>query len=447
MLLSFALMLSLTAPAIDGALEPAAAAHLAAGRLAEAAAAIEHGATLADPAQAEALWLAGEIRFGLGYSTRAVAYFSAVVRALATRSRTQAAAAFWRRRDLLRTDAERLEHARTYLRRHATVGGPERRMLAEATLGHILHAASCQRPGPGDLCVELQRYASSPPLPGRPLKPTIRTRPAASVRRSELKGFIARCGVVAGLWSAGVRTPGLAAEARSHLRRVVRLARDLAPTPEVLELLHAAEVRLLDPALEAFLARELPNDLRLYPDRGLGGSPDPADARMLVAQRREVARSQRVLAAELAALTAASVALRDRFAAIAARAGDGPAGRAAWLRIALVANHHANLLTTAGSVGGFPDQAAADRHCVDLKERYAPLVSLAKSAYERCYRLARAALDASETAALCEQRLVHLGHGEFADRAELVGPASHTASRPDVLGVQLDAGPFMSTGD
>ncbi|WAS92783.1 hypothetical protein [Nannocystis punicea] len=414
--------------------EPARA--LAEGRFTDAAQAIETSATQ----DSEMLWTAAEIRTGLGQPELAEADLSASERIAGQRSSADAAAAFWRRRALLWTWEQRLEHMRTYLRRHARHGGLARRIVAEATIAQFLWLLSCKGSVSHGVCaefdVQVRRRARDTGWPRRPWADKSKKAVPA-----KLGPIFVHCDITFGRVQGSEREPRGSAAARAQLRRVVTLARKadsaVLSEPEVAAAVLAAELSLLDTSLEAYLMKHV-GEPRLYPDRWLANSQAPADIRELGRQRREVARAERELADTNRALATEGAALRKRYEEFALRAGSGRIARDAWFRVALVSQHHAAELGGARPRGGFPSGEEALRWCDESSARVAPLRQAAREAYARCLSDATARGEFDAGVEVCEQVLVEYWPKDYPAPAELVGRPGLLASAPQSIGFILE---------
>lgn len=395
--------------------------------------------------QMDRLRLAAEIRLGLGQPDLAEADLAAIERA--NKADPAAAAAwFWRRRDLLATDAQRLDHARAYLRHHGAAGGPARRVIAESTIGQVLWDMSCSfRTGSGP-CV------SRRPSTGERASCTLVLPPGHASSRKERapRPIHGRCATPTWELAVVARDPRLARQAQRHLDQALRLARAAPPLvaddplrAELDAAVLTAELQRLDPALESFVADGLPPDLRLYPTRAQA-LPFAPLADLATYGQRYVEAERSGLHRVPAALTAhedAAVGLASRFEAVAARAGAGPLARAAWWRSALVAEAHAHALCHFRPADGFPSRALAERFFADIDVRVEPHREVARARYERCRDDGLARREADDALAACEHGLIDAWYGEA---PELHGAPALAASPPLAVGIQLQEPEEMS---
>jgi hypothetical protein len=409
--------------------------------------------------QLERLWLAAEIRLGLGQLDLVAADLDAIDRGSAHEPGA-AAAWFWRRREWIGAVDNRLlgalwgvgkasdyypphvydlrlAHARAYLRRHAKAGGLARRVIAESTIGKILWDSSCDELRAG-VCVRLRWRRPRVSCEGR-LPPWPRKEPRISRERLPIRAWCTS--FIPQLEQAG-RDPAGVREATRHFDRALRLARGAslaAEDPlraEFEAALSLAELRPLEAALEDYVGRDLPEDLRLAPDRWLHRSSAPEDRQELQRQMAQVEVDvRRRYPAFLAEFAAEAEALDARLLAVAERAGEGRLARWAWWRAGILAVAHARSICRMTPVGGFFNRAAAQLHTEDLDARSGPRLADAQAYFERCTRdgLARGELDDAFVA--CDNYLMQLDHPLPDNTAEFFGAPNHTASRPLTIAV------------
>ncbi|WAS94986.1 hypothetical protein [Nannocystis punicea] len=412
--------------------------------------------------QLERLWQAAEIRLGLGQLDLVAADLDAIDRGSA-HDPGAAAEWFWRRREWIGAVDRRLlgalwgvargsgyyppdpydlqlAHARAYLRRHAKAGGLARRAITESTIGKILWDNSCSEWWSG-LCVKLQWRMPRATSCGRGYITLSRKRTEPPIPR-ERRPIRAWCTPRTPLLEQAGRDPAGAREAIRHFDRALRLARGVSLAaedplrPEFEAALAIAELRTLDAAVEDYLGRELPEDLRLAPDRWLHRSSAPEDRQEL---RRQMAQVEvdvrRRYPAFLAERAAEADALEARLLAFADRAGGGRFARDAWWRAGILAAAHARSICRVTPVGGFFNEDAARLHADDLDARRGPLLAEAQAYFERCTRdgLARSELDGVFFA--CDSYLKELDHPLPHNIAEVFGAPEYTASRPLTIAV------------
>ena len=437
--------------------------YLEQARFEEAAAAIE-ALPPTTPEALEQLRLAATIRIGLGQPALADADLAVIERAQP--SREAAAATFWDRRPLLQTDAERLEHATTYLRQHARFGGREREALAELTIAELLSGSVCPRGSllHGCVVVEPYWYSFSDPYDGRrPLRPR--------TAGDRLPAIRARCQPsrpASFPFPAAQRFPGLsiswrlsfpvlqptlwhgrasesATRIQVHLQRARRRMRDLIPRPaiplsaEYTSATWIAELATLEPTFEEFLRRR-PPAIRVAPDRWYIQPPDsPEYRRTLRRQLAQIDRESHELSKFLERFDREAAALRAHYTELAARASSGTVARAAWLRAALVTHHQTVALTLWEPEGGFASRDLANAHCAQVRARNEPLEVVMRDAYERCFADARRTGHMDRSAEDCAYVLSELWPEDHPPIDELLDRPSHIASDPITIGIQLTA--------
>jgi tetratricopeptide (TPR) repeat protein len=334
---------------------------------------------------------------------------------------------YWSRHAWLRTEAERLAHAETYIRRHAKFGGLDRLLVAESTIAQIQWRQACDKGFKFDLCASW-RDPSHPPRiihdDRRTISQRIKDDERAQADRTPPKPLERPCDPLA-LRDLTVypRNKKLAAAAQQRFTRILALARDIQ-IPEdppqqrraVADAVAMARFYRADLELEELLAVDPPQDLRL--------TNDPAALRRLRDHLQRVDTRERQLAAAYAAIAVDDTSPYWSVAAVA--------------RIARLHRHTTEHLLGARVVWDPQDPRAHRSHCDALADALAPRRAQADAALEHC--LARATQRGwNEYARECEQTLIDRQPRRFPATAEIFGAAQYTGSRPDAIDVQLAA--------
>ena len=420
--------------------DPIRAADLMFERRAEAL----EAAAVQDPEHAdERLREAAGIRLGLGQTAAAEADLAA--REQRHRGdRARVAELFWSRRELLRSDDERLAHAELYLRRHARAGARDRRVVAEVTVGRILWDRSCRWEGFDCFSFEWTmaggraRFRSERPLTHRLKK----RGPRIPEKYRRIKPWCLWDGTFA-LVIVRQRDDRLAARAQEHLARALQLARAAVDVPddaarrEYGAALAIARLYRVEPALEPFLRRQAPSDLRFWPDPWLLESGTAEDARTHARQLREVGPSRRRYAAFMKAIAEEAAALRNSYAELAR---DEAAARlpAVFARAALVEHHYSRQLAMWNSPAGAASQQVVDDFCAEHRQLASARMATQEQLWARCVAVSVEHGGRDWTSARCEERLAQQWPERYPANDEFFGSFDRTPAWLVHFGVQTE---------
>ncbi len=335
----------------------------------------------------------------------------------------------WADRAYQDTEADRLHHARSFVRDHAAAASPEQLIITHATIGSILWRQSCPNQ---DGCMSLQ-----------PPEPHSTTVPARTRTRRRLPQ---RCGpkrmpVV----QVTERRRPLAARGQEHLAKAVALAdampRDATRSEELEDAIGSARLLVLEPQFEAFARFELPKGMRfdVQRDGKAAKSSRSAKDRAVAVQRRSA--SQRALDAAIEKRRVAGNELAAAYQRIARTSADR------WVLAALarIGDLHE---TTAYELWRAPVprsiRAAEPRYfayCDTLSDAAEPSFALASEGYIECLDQA-VAWEAVEGPALrCEHRLQRSHVDRYPATHEFFGQPKYERTKMVSFGVQLEVEP------
>jgi tetratricopeptide (TPR) repeat protein len=394
--------------------------HLAVARYADAARHAERYAVLypKDWSALDSLQIAYLARRGLGQTAQALAALDSLEAMYARKDPERAAGIFWSRRELLTGEDERLAHATTYLERHGKHGGPDRLVVAHAVIGQSLWRRACAKGFVFDTCASLhrgrpqfsdaggrnvldriaaRRRPSPPPPP-----PTCH---ALSMPRGHLYP----------------RAQKGAEEAQRHLATALQIARrQLIRVPEddvgrVREFTDAATMAAVYVADRSF--EEL-----LYVLAQVSDAPDLQPVPELLARAAGLAGK-----------------LEQQYAEIVAQQTSMYWSIAAAARLGQIAETRADALLRREVPQAATDKRLLKSYCATLREQAAPLYKAARAAYERCLERSTTSGTFTDFSRLCEEALNHLDPAGFPRTPEFTNRPAGSPSRPDVIGVQLEA--------
>lgn len=387
--------------------------HMATARFAEAAEYAERYAARY-PKHWEAVKFledAHRVRRALGQPKRALAALDR----LETMFRANppvAAEHFWARRELLTTDDAREQHYSDYLSRYGRTGPRGLRPVAEAGLGRLMWLRAC---GGGDLLLGTCSSLT------RPLWVVDERQPRTGQPRREAPP---RCSEQWMMTVVRRRAPAKkpADKAQRMFSDVTRFAwRDLARELEGLAPERMAAVADAV-AMSAFFTAEpgFSEFLAALADVVVAPAGGPLDALLVRAEQ---------LAGEL----------EPQYEALAARDDSARWSIAAAARIGQIAELRSQALLHREVPEAQRGAEARQAHCAELRERGAAHRAEAVAAYQRCVARSVSAGEFTEFTELCEASLSYLDPVRFPLAGELVGGPGAPESRPEWVGVQLEA--------
>ena len=345
-----------------------------------------------DSYAAVAIHNAAIFRMGLDEPRKAADNLERLERLYRKKDPKTAARIFWSRHELAESDDARLEHARGYIKHYGNLGGTDRRIVAEATIGQILWRQSCKHPGPGDTCVTVEP------------------------RRARAKAR--HCGAASAQARLRVhpRDEAKAAQAKKHFQTALELVKRKVDIPrdepdrkrEYDDAIAMSMVYLSDRSFEEYLALELPTNAR----------PGQSALTEFVARKTALGRS-----------------LADEYAKVDDIGSDGWTVTAA-ARTAAASQRFADQLRHAKvprRIGRGPETEAFCREMTNLAEAPA---ERAVEAYAKCVDESMARGHFNEHSRACERALHELAPEQHPATHELFGAPRYTRPVLDVVGVQ-----------
>ncbi len=416
----------------ESSISALARGHLAVGNFAEAAEFAELYAARYPKAKdtVDRLIDAYLVRVGLDQRDRALAVLDRLQMRLLRDNPPVAASMFWRRGDLMRTDAERIEHAEAYLRRHGKSGGPDRAVVAYARIGQLRWEAACEKVQADDrLCITVQRGPS--PVSGHESHATRVRLKVRGRARPESRDCTQRSTAIVTVFPRNVRG---SAEARRWLSTALSMARrqpiyiaedDLVRRREFEDAVAMASVYLADADFEELAAVDVPAGLSF----AAGGDPK---------QRRAREDSLRRFTEFVRRTGELSRALERRYAEVAA--GPSPTWKiVAATRMGQLAEYRAAALLRAEVPRELREPQVAATYCAAMREQAAPLFEQAAQAYARCVEMSIASGMFTEFTRACETSLHARDPRGWPLADEIFNTAQYTASYPVSVGVRLSA--------
>nr|MCH9680307.1 hypothetical protein [Deltaproteobacteria bacterium] len=158
-------------------------------------------------------------RLGLGDEEKAEENLSRYEGLYKRKDPKTAAKIFWSKHELLDSDAQRLSHAKSYIKTYANKGGVDRRVVAEAAIGQILWRQSCEKELLYDSCLTVKRKKATAGEETR--KKATRLRKKGKKKKNDVPKF---CGSAThGLITVHRRDSKKAAEAQGHFSTAIKL--------------------------------------------------------------------------------------------------------------------------------------------------------------------------------------------------------------------------------
>lgn len=309
-----------------------------------------------------------------------------------------AASIFWSRHQQLDTDDEKLDHARTYIKRYGNKGGLDRRIVAEATIGQILWRQSCDGATRYDSCVTVERVeASNTRHCGRSEREVFTVHP-----RNEVKAEKAQAQFRIALKLASSNPDRLPAE---HER--------VAGYDEAVAM---AAVYRLDREFEEYLAIELPKGIEVADPRDPAGS----STQFLDFVRRKTELGQTLI---------------EGYADVKSH-GSASWTIAAAARTAVVSQRFADQLRHAQVPKRVEASGRHEAFCRALEDAAAAPTQLALDAFADCLEASETLGHFNEHSRMCERELQQRAPDRYPATHEMLGTAQYTRSVMEVVGVQ-----------
>jgi tetratricopeptide (TPR) repeat protein len=362
----------------------------------------------------------------LGQRAQALAALAALEALFNRKDPERAAGIFWSRRALLTSDDERLKHAMAYLEVHGKRGGHDRRVVAEATIGQLLWRRACAKGLHHDLCAALGRGRPQfSDMGGRNTRDRLaaRRRPSPPPPPPTCRELSMPNG------SLYPRAQKDTSEGQRYFASALQLARRqrimipedaLERRRELADAVAMASVYLADRGFEELLAV-------------LGALSDAPDLKPVPELLARAAK----LAGEL----------EQRYAEVIADETSIYWSIAAAARIGQIAETRADALLRREVPRAITGKLPITTYCGMLREQAAPLYAAADAAYERCLERSIATGTFSEFSQLCEEALNWRDPARFPRTPEYINKPVLFWSRPDVVGVQLEAPPDLTTAN
>jgi tetratricopeptide (TPR) repeat protein len=367
-----------------------------------------------------------QARLALGQRAQALAALAALEALFNRKDPERAAGIFWSRRALLTSDDERLKHAMAYLEVHGKRGGHDRRVVAEATIGQLLWRRACAKGLHHDLCAALGRGRPQfSDMGGRNTRDRLaaRRRPSPPPPPPTCRELSMPNG------SLYPRAQKDTSEGQRYFASALQLARRqrimipedaLERRREFADAVAMASVYLADRGFEELLAV-------------LGALSDAPDLKPVPELLARAAK----LAGEL----------EQRYAEVIADETSIYWSIAAAARIGQIAETRADALLRREVPRAITGKLPITTYCGMLREQAAPLYAAADAAYERCLERSIATGTFSEFSQLCEEALNWRDPARFPRTPEYINKPVLFWSRPDVVGVQLEAPPDLTTAN
>ena len=409
-----------------------------------------------DEDSAEKLQNAYLFRLGLGEQSKADADLKQFEAFYKTRNPEKAAKIFWSKHDILKTDSEKMEHAKAYLKTYSGKGGADRRIVAEGVIGQILWRQSCKKGLLYDNCMSIERKKAKAGEKHRERQRELKRKAKASAAKpkkedessSKKKVKLDKyCGTAtAGIISVHERDKKLANDAQKHFDTVLKLSRSGVKIPDnetrriedYRNAVAMAAVYQADVDYEEYLTLEMPGSLTFYVEDYKKDSGMPKWEKEYKEQVKKKEDSITRFKAFFEKKTELGGKLIKEYDAVV-NAKQSPYWMlAAAARSAMVSQNFADQLYRAEVPAEFKTEEEYFAYCDELSDRAQPLEKDALAKFTYCLDRSTEFQFFNDFSRLCEAELQQRDPDKYPSTEEMFGVSKYTSSRPDKVEVQLD---------
>jgi TolA-binding protein len=392
-----------------------------------------------DKYAAEALQNAFLFRSGLGDEAKAEADLTKYESLYKKKDPSTAAKIFWSKHELLKTEEEKLGHAREYIRTYGAKGGLDRLAVANAALGQALWRSSCTKETLYDSCITVVRKKASAGEEER--KKAEKLRGKTKKKKDDVPKY---CGsATQGLVTVHPRDPKKAAEAQKYFAEVRKLASKNPKVPDnetqrIEDFRNAVGMAMVysaDRDYEEYLRVNIPEELEFYVEDWKKDSGIPKWEKEYKAQKAKADESMAKFKEFYERKNQIGAKLIKEYADVK-QSGSPFWTLAAAARTAVLSQNFADQLYRAEVPKSIKNEEMYFGYCDALADQASGPEKIATDAFTYCLQRSTEFQFFNEFSRLCEEELQQRNPDEYPATNELFGKSVYTDSRLDVVGVQ-----------
>ncbi len=400
-------------------------------------------------------------RLGLGQEAQAEENLGKFESIYKKKNPQKAAKIFWSKVDTLKTDDERMSHAKAYLKTYAKKGGTDRRIVAEASIGQILWRQSCSKGLLYDSCMSIKRKRAQAGEAARKRAKKLKQQAKRAKRKKkDNEGSGGKKKVVldkfcgsstSGIVTVYERDKKKAKEAQKYFSTVLKLAKGGVKIPtsesggedrrrieDYRNAVAMSQVYQADVKYEEYLQVEMPGNLNFYVEDYKKDSGIPKWER----EYKEQVKAKEDSVKRFTAFMEKKLKLGEELI----KAYDGVVNAkqspywmlAAAARSAMVSQNFADQLYRAEVPKSFKTEDEFFAYCDALSDKAVPIEKSAKEKFTYCLDRSTQYQFFNEFSRMCEEELQQREPDKYPSTNEIFGESQYTAPTPDRVEVQLD---------
>ncbi len=395
-------------------------------------------------------------RLGLGEEDQAETNLRKFESFYKAKNPQKAAKIFWSKHDLLKSDSEKIDHAKAYLKAYGKKGGNDRRIVAEAAIGQILWRQSCKKGLLYDSCITIQRKKAKPGEKSRQRQKELKRKARMAKKKKQdddgsgkkgkekIEKF---CGTAtAGIITVHDRDSKIAKEAQKRFSTVKSLAKskvdippdDLRRIEDFRNAVAMAQVYSADVDYEEYLTVEMPGDLNFHVEEYKKDSGLPKWEKEYKEQVKKRDDSVKRFSDFMEKKLKLGQKLITAYDGVVAQKQSPYWMLAAAARSAMVSQNFADQLYRAEVPKNFKTEEEYFAYCDALSDKAVPIEQAALEKFTYCLDRSTTFQFFNEFSRLCEAELQQRDPDKYPSTEELFGTSEYTAARPDRVEVQLD---------
>lgn len=400
-------------------------------------------------------------RLGLGQEAQAETNLSKFEAIYKKKNPKKAAKIFWSKVDTLKTDDERLSHAKAYLKTYSKSGGADRRIVAEASIGQILWRQSCSKGLLYDSCMSIKRKRAQAGEAARArAKKLKREAKRAKKKKKDNEGGGGKKKVVldkfcgsstSGIVTVYERDKKKSKDAQKYFTTVLKLSRGGVKIPgaesggedrrrveDFRNAVAMSQVYQADVKYEEYLQIEMPGNLNFYVEDYKKDSGLPKWEKEYKEQVKARDDSVKRFSAFMEKKLKLGETLIKAYDGVVAAKQSPYWMLAAAARSAMVSQNFADQLYRAEVPKSFKTEDEFFAYCDALSDKAVPIEKSAKEKFTYCLDRSTQYQFFNEFSRMCEEELQQRDPDKYPSTNEVFGKSQYTEPYPDRVGVQLD---------